>query len=110
MGKHNIPVLISYVCVTVVCSIVFADLAGIFGFSDFAFLFGLLFWCIALLLQKGKSRASFVVSLFLLFFMGLSYIPTGAGPITERIGEWFYLFFVCGLVQYTKEAWYKTSV
>ena len=37
--------------------------------------------------------------------MGLSYVKTGSGEVTERMGEWFYLFFLAGIIHYSKEAW-----
>jgi hypothetical protein len=58
-----------------------------------------------MLIQHRLSKLSFVIAVFFLISMGLSYTKTGPGVITERMGEWFYLFFIFGLIQYAKEAW-----
>lgn len=82
-----------------------ADLAGFFNYTDLPFVIAFLFYFLFLYIQKGTSKISFGMALCFLIFMGLSYIPTGAGRITERMGEWLYLFLVAGLIQYTQEAW-----
>lgn len=110
MGKNKHLVLFSFLLGFVFMGIVFADLAGIFSFSDQAFLYGFLVYGIVVLMQRTTSKLSFFIVLSLLLWMGLSYIPTGPGKITERIGEWFYLFFLFGLLQYTHEAWSKSSL
>jgi predicted membrane channel-forming protein YqfA (hemolysin III family) len=84
---------------------VFADLAGTFNFSDIPFAIVFLLYILFIIIQRTNSKAAFLVSLLFFILMGLSYIPTATGKITERLGEWFYLFFVFGLVQYTSESW-----
>jgi hypothetical protein len=103
MKNHKYLILISYVLLLTIFGLVFFDLAGAFSYSDMPFLIAFSLYFLFLFIQKNTSKISFVTVLFLLVFMGLSYIPTGAGRITERIGEWFYLFFVFGLVQYIRE-------
>lgn len=78
--------------------IVFADIAAFFSYSDAPFILGFL-----IALKTIGRKTAFVFSFFLLLWMGFSYIPTGASAVTERIGEWFYLFFVYGLIQYAYE-------
>ena len=87
--------------------IIFIDLVGTFFFSDVPFALVLALYLIFVLIQRAKSRTTFVFVLFFIIWMGLSYIPTGAGQTTERVGEWFYLFFVFGLIQYAIESWKK---
>jgi hypothetical protein len=79
------------------------DLAGTFNYSDLPFLFAFTIYIIFVLIQRTQSKAAFIVALLLLIYTGLSYLPTGASPTTERFGEWLYLFFVFGLIQYGKE-------
>lgn len=98
-------VAISLVIIPLTAGVVFADLAGLFSYSDTPFAVAFLLYTVFLIVQHTKSKTTFNFAFFLLIWMVLSYIPTGAGRITERIGEWFFLFFVFGLVQYTKEAW-----
>ena len=103
-------ILCSYALIPILFGLIFLDLSGVFNFSDIPFVTAFLLYMLFLMIQKGSSKLSFIMALFFLVFMGLSYIPTGPGRITERIGEWFYLFFVCGLIQYAKEAWQEKSV
>jgi len=107
MERNKQRILFSFVILFLVFVIIFVDLSGFFNYSDMPFLIGFCFYFLFLFIQKATSKTSFIMTLFLLVYMGISYIPTGAGRITERIGEWFYLFFVAGLIQYTKEAWKK---
>jgi len=82
--------------ITVVITIILLDIAGTFSYSDWPFVVLLLTFVL------GRKTTVFF-ALCLLVWMGLSYVPTGAGPVTERIGEWFYLFFLFGLIQYGYE-------
>ena len=83
--------------------IVFLDLAGTFSFSDIPFIVVFVLYFIFRLIQNSPSKVSFVITIYFLMAMGLSYIKTGPGSITERMGEWFYLFFIVGLIQYLRE-------
>jgi len=106
MKNNTFLLVFSYMLLPLLFGVVFLDFAGIFGYSDFAFVCAFSLYILFFVIQKGTSRTSFILSLFFLIIMGLSYIPTGFGSLTERMGEWFYLFFVFGLLQYTKEAWH----
>lgn len=105
MQKPKLLVIFSLFLIPFIAGIVFLDLAGNFSFSDFPFAltFGTFF--VFMLIQRGTSKASFVIALYFLITMGLSYLQSGTGQITERLGEWFYLFFLVGILQYIKEAW-----
>lgn len=103
--KRSKYILWSFFVLLMVFLTIVADFAGLFNYSDLPFAIAFLFYFLFLFLQKGTSKVSFSMALCFLVFMGLSYIPTGAGRITERMGEWLYLFFVAGLIQYAKEAW-----
>lgn len=89
--------------IPIIFGIVFADVAGTFSQSDLAFVLGLFFYFLFVFLQKSSSKTAFGFALFFLIWMGLSYVPTGAGVVTERMGEWFFLFFLLGLIQYFRE-------
>jgi len=110
MERNKQRILFSLILLFLVFVILFVDLTGFFNYSDVPFLIGFSLYFLFLFIQKVTGKVSFVMALFLLLYMGISYIPTGAGRITERIGEWFYLFFVAGLIQYTKEAWTKPHI
>lgn len=81
------------------------DLATTFSYSDLPFVLAFVMYILFVVIQRSSSRGTFIMVLYLLILMGLSYVKTGPGAITERFGEWFYLFFVFGLIQYIKEAW-----
>jgi hypothetical protein len=86
--------------VPAIAGILFMDLAGAFNYTDFPFLIAFVIYAVFVFIQRVQSKATFSVALLLLIYMGLSYIPAGASPTTERFGEWFYLFLVFGLIQY----------
>lgn len=92
-------ILLSFALIPLTASIVFGDLAGAFSYSDLPFVIAFVLYGIFHISQKIRSKTTFAISLFFLIWMGFSYIPTGAGVVTERIGEWLFLFFVYGLVQ-----------
>ena len=110
MKKSKQRILFSLSLLFLVFVTIFVDLTGFFSYSDVPFIIVFSLYFLFLFIQKGTSKVSFVMALFLLVYMGISYIPTGAGRITERIGEWFYLFFIVGLIQYMKEAWMQPHV
>lgn len=99
MEKINYLIVFSYFLFLAIFGLVSLDLAGAFSYSDVPFLSAFLLYVLFLFIQKGGSKTSFTLALIFLVIMGFSYIPTGAGRITERIGEWFYLFFLFGLIQ-----------
>jgi 2-polyprenyl-3-methyl-5-hydroxy-6-metoxy-1,4-benzoquinol methylase len=101
--KKNKTILLSFFLLALVLVVIFADVAGAFGFRDISFMLALVGYILFISLQKVKSRATFTFSLFFLVWMCLSYIPTGASMITERIGEWFYIFFLLALTQSVME-------
>lgn len=106
MKKRNrFVVLFSLALIPLVAGILFADLAGTFSYSDLPFVLAFAIYILFVVIQRSSGWSSFIMTLYLLILMGLSYVQTGSGAITERFGEWFYLFFVFGLIQYTKEAW-----
>lgn len=105
MKNRKYLLLFSYFLLFTIFGMLFLDLAGVFSYTDLPFLISFFLYFLFLVIQKATSKTSFVIAIFLLVYMGLSYIPTGAGRVTERIGEWFYLFLVVGLIQYTNEAW-----
>lgn len=85
--------------------IVVADLLYKFGNYDTPFLLALCIYALFYFIQKSSSRLTFGIVLILVLCMAMSYIVFGEYRLTERIGEWFYLFFVFGLIQYIREAW-----
>ena len=106
MEKRNkFAILFSFALIPIIFGILFVDLAGTFSYSDVPFVLAFVIYILFVIIQRSSSRGTFIMTLYLLILMGLSYVKTGPGAITERFGEWFYLFFVFGLIQYAKEAW-----
>ncbi len=95
--------LVSILFLLSVFGVFFLDLARIFKFSDFSFSLASFLYILFILFNRSTSKLTFYISLFIVFFMGISYLQNGFDTITERIGEWLYIFFVFGLVQYAKE-------
>jgi hypothetical protein len=105
MKKNSWLTPVSLLLLPAALGIVIADVAGLFAFSDMPFALAFVLYGLFVITQKTKSNITVRLMLFFLVWMGFSYVPTGAGKITERIGEWFYLLFVFGLIQYAREAW-----
>lgn len=105
MKNRNKIIFPSLFLVPLVAGIIFLDLAGTFNYSDLPFLFAFVIYFVFVFIQRVQSKATFSVALLLLIYMGLSYIPAGPSRVTERFGEWFFLFFVYGLIQYVKDIW-----
>jgi len=103
MLRHKLVIIGSFLLIPVIAGIALLDLAGIFSFTDFPFLLALLLLFLFIFIQKSTSRVTFIVALYFLILMGLSYIPTSTSLITERLGEWFYLFFFISIIQYLME-------
>lgn len=104
MKKRNDASIIgSFILIAMLAGIIEVDLLGVFDYSDIPFLLVIVLYVGILYIQRASSKLSFILSLSCLVFMELSYIPTGASRVTERFGEWFYLFFVFGLIHYMKE-------
>ena len=105
MQRAKLLIIGSLCLIFIIAGIVLLDLAGTFSFSDLPFVLVFSVFFVFMLIQSGKSKVSIVISLYFLITMGLSYIQTGTSVITERLGEWFYLFFLVGILEYLKEAW-----
>lgn len=107
MKNGNRFILPSLFLVPIVAGIIFLDLGGAFNYTDAPFLIAFIIYIIFVMVQRLQSKPTFTVALLFLIYTGLSYIPTGASRVTERFGEWFYLFFLLGLIQYTWEVWHN---
>ncbi len=103
MKRSSWLIVFSLFLISLTIAVVYADVAGTFSYSDIPFVLAFSLYMLFVVIQKSSCRASFLMALFLLLVVGLSYIPTGPSVVTERFGEWFYLFFVFGLIQYFKE-------
>lgn len=103
--RKNKFIYISYFLATCIAVILLLDLAGVFRYGDLPFVMAYSLYCLFVYIQKSASKVTFSIAIVLLGYMALSYIPAGASQVTERFGEWFYLFFLFGLIQYVKEVW-----
>lgn len=90
---------------SVVVGIIVADLFGRFGISDLPFILAFGAYTVLIILRRIHHGATIAVASLFVALMGASYIIQGASGLTERMGEWFYLFFIFSLIQYAKEAW-----
>jgi 2-polyprenyl-3-methyl-5-hydroxy-6-metoxy-1,4-benzoquinol methylase len=109
MKFNKTLIFFSWTLIPFFLGILFLDLAGSFSYSDWAFGLGFGIYSVIVLIQNASSEVTFTIALLLVLFMGLSYVPTGASVITERLGEWFYLFFVFGLLQSLKHELFNHS-
>jgi|SRR3989344_1570407 len=107
MKRSRISIVCSFFLIALLAGIIGLDLVGVFNNSDVPFLLSFIVYFMVILIQRSSSRLTFVISLLCLILMGLSYIPTADGHITERFGEWFYIFFVFGLIQYALEVFHE---
>ncbi len=82
------------------------DMLYLFGNHDNPFIISAMLYIFLVMYKKISSKATFFFVLFFLFFMGASYIYRGPFRTTERIGEWFYIFFLIGMIQYAYESFF----
>lgn len=108
MKRPKFLILLSFLLIPTVMGIYCFDLLGGFNFADKAFVIALAIYSIFIFIQHSTSKFTFVLSLFFLVIMGLYYVPSGVVPKTERMGEWFYVFFLTGLIHSLKEVWGKS--
>lgn len=99
MKINRFLIIGSLFCIFLIFCIVFIDLAGVFNYSDLPFVLSMLLYIVFFLIQKASGKTLFVLALYFLIIMGLSYIKTGPSLISERLGEWFYIFFLAGIMQ-----------
>jgi hypothetical protein len=105
MQRNRWLIYLSLLIIPIIIGIYCLDIIGNYSFSDTPFAIALVLYLIFTFIQRPSCKYAFGMSLLFLIVMGISYIPTGEGKMTERTGEWFYLFFVFGLIQYIREAW-----
>lgn len=86
--------------------IVFGIISDVFllkGTSDLR-LFGVLgLYIINIWVFKLKSKITFLLCLFLLIAMYISFLISGTSDITEKIAVWFVLFLTVGIIQQWNE-------
>ncbi len=102
--RHNLAIAISIMVTLFITGVIVADFFYKFGNGDLPFLLVFVPYTVLCVIQRKSSRLTFEIVLLLVLFMAYSYIVNGEFRLTERIGEWFYLFLVFGLVQYMREA------
>ncbi|EKD67865.1 MAG: hypothetical protein ACD_48C00176G0001 [uncultured bacterium] len=110
MKNRNKLIFPSLFLIPAIAGILCMDLAGIFNYTDNPFFFVFAVYVIFVFIQRSQSRFTFSIAMLLLIYMGLSYIPAAASRATERFGEWFYLFFVFGLIQYGREIYIRRKL
>jgi EamA domain-containing membrane protein RarD len=91
----------------VIAITILLDLKYKFGNFDTPFFLVFGIYLLATWVMKLTHRCTFIIDMILLLLMGVFYIYTGPVRLTERAGEWWFLFFVCGLVQYGWESFHE---
>jgi hypothetical protein len=105
MPKGKLRILLSLVIIAAIIITIIRDLMYLFGNYDTPFIVVFILFTALMYLLRLSSKVTFYIVLLFIVFMGNFYIQYGPIRITERSGEWFYLFFVFGLLQYIREAW-----
>lgn len=104
--------IISLMLIIGIAIMIIADLRYSFGNYDTAFVTVLLLDILYLFIHRS-TKFNVLLAVLLVVGMSISYIHSGSIRLTERMGEWFYIFFVFGLIQYGKETFFgknkKTS-
>ncbi len=95
--------MISLLSVSFFFLIFFLDVKHFFSFSDVAFIVAICTYVFFINLERYSSKFTFILTIYFVLIMGVSYLQNGFDTITERIGEWFYIFFAIGLIQYSRE-------
>jgi hypothetical protein len=101
--RNNYFIVFTVVTVLFLAAIFSADLLYKFGNYDTPFILAFVSYILYLIVTKSTSRKTFIIVLFLIICMGCCYMLTGPSRLTERIGQWFYHFFVLGMIQYVRE-------
>jgi hypothetical protein len=99
--------IIAPILILSMIAIFFSDLMYKFGNYDTPYLFVFTLYTIWILIFRFTSRLTFFIVLTLVVCMSVSYVQNGSIRLTERIGEWLYLFFLFGLAQYFKEIFHE---
>lgn len=109
MTKRNAVLLLSALLPCIIAILIGADLMGKFGNSDTAFAAAMSLYILYTFRKRLPSSVTFSIVILFVIGMGISYMMQGSERLTERFGEWFYLFFLFGLVQYFYETWNNTK-
>ncbi|MCX8009193.1 MAG: hypothetical protein N3A54_05865 [Patescibacteria group bacterium] len=99
MVKGILAILLS--CLIVIVFLL--DMLYKFGNYDIPFIVVFLAYFMLIHFAKLTSKITFLIIISLTILMGYFYIQQGAFRLTERIGEWFYVFLIVGIVQYAYE-------
>lgn len=105
MKKNKILHILSWILVFLMIFIVITDLRYKFGNYDTPFMLEFVLYVLYVFIKRTASKLSFGIVLLFILSMGVSYMLFGSARLTERMGEWFYLYFLFGLLQYSKEIW-----
>lgn len=98
MKRHFLIHFSFLLALTAIC-IVLLDMAGFNGYSDLLLATGIGLYFLFSCVQRATYRLTFLIASILSIYCLLSYIPTGPGPMTERIGEWLYVILLLGIIQ-----------
>jgi len=101
--KFPIRTIIFFVLLCIIVGIIAADLFYTFGNYDTPFVIAFSIYVLSVMVRRVSSRTAFTIALFFVVLMSYFYMRQGSVRLSERLGEWFYLFFISGLIHYGLE-------
>ncbi len=108
--NNRIIIPVSLFLIAAMIGIVVMDLLYKFGNYDTPFMLEFVLYLLYTFLRRSTSKLTFIVVILFIVSMGISYITAGSTRLTERFGEWFYLYFIFGLIQYGREFWLTKNI
>ena len=104
MERDKIIHTVWLLLIPVIVGIMVMDLQYRFGNSDLPFFLAIGAYILFVVLSRVQSKTTIKIVLCTVLVMGVNYMDSGASRSTERLGEWFYIYFLIGFVQYFIEA------
>lgn len=104
--ENKSSLMIRLFCILAIIIIISADLFYIFGNYDTPFYLVIILYFINIFIKKASSFLAFILVLFCVVSIGFSYNILGTVRFTERIGEWFYILLLLGLLHSGIELWH----
>lgn len=91
----------------VISTFVYFDLRYAFGNYDTPFFIACGMYVFSIVLLRLTSRLTIGIVVLLITSMAIHYMLYGPVRLTERLGEWFFLFLCIGIVQYSFETFFR---
>ncbi len=98
--KNKLTTIIPIIFTVVAVAAFVLDLMYKFGNHDTPFIISLISTVLVLYIRKASYKYVFGLALAIVSCMGMAFVFFGSLRLTERLGEWFFLLFVLGLIHY----------